>query len=105
MPRIVGYASDLTDLAHLFADRRKALGIPQRALDDAAGLQDGYVSKVECGTRRLGHISLPVLLSALGLRLIVVEAGEPLPASVAALVGSRQARCATPPRIATAEAA
>jgi len=95
--RVIGEVETRVDLARAFARRRVELGIGQRALDHAAGLADGHISKLECGTRRLGPVTIPTLLAALGLRLIrqgpddpllVVETGEPLPPRVQALVGS-----------------
>ena len=100
---VLGFAENHGELVRLLAQRRVDLRISQRALDDAAGLQEGYTGKIECGTRHLGPVSLETLLAALGLRLAVVEADQPLPARVEDLVGSRRA-LSPPPRILAAEA-
>jgi transcriptional regulator with XRE-family HTH domain len=86
--KVIGYATSLAELVALLAERRYSLGITSTALEAAAGLAQGHLSKVECGTKRLGHISLPTLLSALGLKLAVVESDEPLPLPVAAILNT-----------------
>jgi hypothetical protein len=58
--------------------RRKALGFPQLETDERAGLQSGYVGKVEAWLaekhgRGLGPMSLELLLGALGVGIILVE--------------------------------
>lgn len=50
--------------------RRQSLGIGQKELDDLTGLPDGYVAKLECGTKSLAR-SLDWVLEALGLVIIV----------------------------------
>ena len=47
--KVLGYATSLSELVALLAERRYALGITSRDLDAAAGLADGHVSKIECG--------------------------------------------------------
>jgi len=86
--RVIGTAATYPDLLRILAQRRRELGISQRALDDACGVPDGYVGKLEVGTRNLGPMSMQALLGALGLRIAVFEADEPLPARVQELVGS-----------------
>lgn len=60
------------DLLAALVTRRHDVGLPQRAVDDVAGLPDGYCAKLECGMKRLGMMSLECLLGALGVELIVV---------------------------------
>jgi hypothetical protein len=48
-------------------------------MDQIVGLADGHTSKIECGSKKLGDISLPALLATLGLRLTVVAYDESLP--------------------------
>jgi hypothetical protein len=70
--KVLGYVGSIPELVPLMAERRYALGITSRDLDIAAGTADGHTSKIEAGTKRLGHITIPALLGALGLRLAVV---------------------------------
>jgi transcriptional regulator with XRE-family HTH domain len=59
--RIRSYAQ----LTASLAARRRALGLRQLDVDEKSGLQGGYVGKIECGDRKLGDLSLPMLLAAL----------------------------------------
>ena len=86
--KVIGFAVTLTELVALLAERRYSLGITSLALDAAAGLADGHCSKIECGTKRLGPISLPTLLSSLGLKIALVESDEPLPLPIAAILNT-----------------
>ncbi len=96
--KVIGYAANLSELATLLAERRYALGITGLDLDAAAGLADGHVSKLECGIKRLGHVTLPTLLASLGLKLAVVESDEPLPSAIVALLASgRRGHAKRPP--------
>jgi transcriptional regulator with XRE-family HTH domain len=69
----------LEQLADVLRERRMQLGLSQTVVDDLAGLTGGYTSKIEMGVtnpearnaRRLGADSMPLLLGALGLELIV----------------------------------
>jgi len=88
--RVIGTAATYPDLLHILAERRRELGVSQRALDDALGVADGYVGKLEVGMRNLGPMSMQALLEALGVRILVAETGEQLPARVQALVGTLQ---------------
>lgn len=83
-------AAELTDVAmaetyrelidHISA-RRRELGLSCLELDDLAGLPQGYSSKLECyparHNRSLGIVSLPAILTALGLRMAVVKVEPP----------------------------
>ena len=69
---------DLGPLADVLARRRKALGMSQLELDERTGLQVGYVGKLEAWRtpkygRKLGNVSLPLMLEALGLALLLVR--------------------------------
>lgn len=68
-----GRAATLQELVPLFKEIRISRGINQRALDQSAKLADGYVGKLEVGTRGVGVDSVNALLSALGLELALVE--------------------------------
>jgi hypothetical protein len=86
--KVLGYVGSIPELVPLLAERRYALGITSLDLDAAAGLADGHVSKIECGLKRLGHISLPTLLAQPWLKLALVESDEPLLRSITALLSS-----------------
>jgi len=65
----------LEELILAFRARREELGLSQLELDDLAGLQDGYTGKIEAGPvrgRSFGEVSLPLILDALGVRLVLV---------------------------------
>jgi hypothetical protein len=51
--------------------RRKELGLPMLAVDFEAQLQDGYSSKIFCGSRNLGPLSFGALLKALNVELVL----------------------------------
>lgn len=68
--------SDYDGLIAAIVHRRHALGLSQLAVDQIAGLADGYTGKVEANVRRLGMMSLGLILQALGLKLAPVP-GEP----------------------------
>jgi hypothetical protein len=56
--------------------RRKALNITLLELDDLALLASGHASKLTCGTKNYGEVSLAAVLGALGAVLILVPAEE-----------------------------
>jgi hypothetical protein len=62
------------DLRAALAARRKELKLSQIDLDGVALLAGGHVGKIECGSKRLGDISLAAILGALGAALILVPA-------------------------------
>jgi transcriptional regulator with XRE-family HTH domain len=62
---------DYDELRRAIAARRHELGLTQLEVNFRAGLQDGYVNKIECGIRHFGDMSLGVVLEALGLELVV----------------------------------
>ncbi len=76
---VIGHAYSPNEIAKLIARRRYQLGISSRHMDQIVGLADGHTSKIECGSKKLGDISLPALLATLGLRLTVVADDESLP--------------------------
>ena len=83
---LVGFASSPKELAELLAKRRYQLGVASRAMDDIAGLADGHVSKLECGTKTLGGMSLPLLLEAMGCRLALIADDATIPAKTKAFL-------------------
>ncbi|MEJ0093895.1 MAG: hypothetical protein WDN46_20900 [Methylocella sp.] len=54
-------------------DRRKELGLVSLEIEEIAGLQQGYLAKIEAGMKGLGPLSLDSLLPALGLKFQVVK--------------------------------
>mgnify|MGYP001546986344 CR=1 FL=1 len=74
--RAVAVVGTYPELTAAIAARRRELGLTQLALDDRTGLPDGYVSKIECGLRRFGDLSMELVLQALGLRLVVLAVDE-----------------------------
>jgi hypothetical protein len=58
--------------------RADGLDIARTALDQIAGLQDGYSAKLLAprALKGLGAVSMPLLLEALGVRLVLVEDRE-----------------------------
>lgn len=70
---VIARVTTYEDLLKVCVARRKELGLPQMLVDEIAGLQPGYTGKLECGDKRLGPLSLPCLLQALGLVLAVVR--------------------------------
>jgi hypothetical protein len=79
--KIVGLAQTPREIAGLLDARKRELGLSNLALDDIAGIQQGYSSKVFAGVKGLGSMSLPALLGALGVRLAVVADDDLLPAA------------------------
>jgi hypothetical protein len=63
------------DLHRILRERAEALNVSRNVLDDAAGLQNGYTSKILSPrpTKRLGALSMGLLLQALGLKLVAFE--------------------------------
>ena len=72
------------DLVATLARRRHDLRFSQLEVDQNSGLQDGYTGKVESwnapSSRKLGHVSMPNLLAALRVSIVLVsDTGEILP--------------------------
>lgn len=71
---------DYRQLTEALAARRRQLGLTQLETDDKSGLMTGYVGKLECGVRKLGDVSLPMLLAGLHADLYLApRSGEPAP--------------------------
>jgi hypothetical protein len=74
---------DFNGLVLAMKARRHALRISQNELDDLTGLPDGYIGKVELSAtnpraknaRSLGQLSMPEILRALNLKLVLVDDG------------------------------
>jgi hypothetical protein len=63
--------SDYTQLVQVLDARRRQLGMRMADVDYKSGLQDGYAAKLICGMRKLGPVSLPLMLETLGLEILV----------------------------------
>jgi hypothetical protein len=91
---------DYDQLVGALAARRRALGLRQLEVDQRAGLQSAYCGKLEIKTRKLGPLSLPMLLAALDADLLLVPRSEAVPLEPRSL-GARDAgsfdRRALPP--------
>jgi hypothetical protein len=72
---------DYSQLREAIAIRRQQLGLRQLDADEKSGLQSGYFGKIECGLRKLGNLSLPMVLAALDLDLYVAPRSAVAPAS------------------------
>jgi transcriptional regulator with XRE-family HTH domain len=87
---------DYQQLTEALAARRRFLGLRQLDADEKSGLMSRYVGKIECGTRKLGDLSLPMLLAALNCDLLLAPrtGSEPAEARTgsAGLVGDHTHR-------------
>ena len=63
--------SDYTQLVQVLDSRRRQLGLRMTDVDYTSGLQEGYAAKLICGMRKLGPVSLPLMLETLGLEILV----------------------------------
>jgi hypothetical protein len=61
------------DLIEALRVARLERDISQETLSEIAGLPARYANKIEARTKRLGEISLPSLLGALGKALVLVD--------------------------------
>jgi hypothetical protein len=62
---------DYTELVQVLDARRRQLGMRMADIDYKSGLQEGYAAKLICGMRKLGPVSLPLMLETLGLEILV----------------------------------
>ena len=74
-PRIVGEFVEYSDFVQTVRNRVTELGIHGTRFDALAGWPEGYLSKLICErpVRRIGMTSLGPLLSAMGVKLQMVE--------------------------------
>ena len=79
-PRHLAEVRSYEDLQRALRERADALNVSRLTIDDASGLQSGYSAKLLAvrPSKRLGPATLPLLLGALGLKLLVVEDLEAL---------------------------
>jgi hypothetical protein len=71
---------DYDQLTSALAARRRQLGLRQLEADDLSGCQPGYQGKIESQTRRLGPLSLPMILAALDCDLLLCPRSPAAPA-------------------------
>jgi hypothetical protein len=71
---VLAEVRNLSELHRALRERSEALNLSRNGLDALAGLETGYSAKVlaQNPARCLGPVSLPALLGALGLKLLVV---------------------------------
>jgi hypothetical protein len=71
---------DYSQLTQALAARRRQLGLRQLDLDEKSGLQSGYSGKIEANIRKLGDLSLPMILAGLDADLLLCprSAGAPV---------------------------
>ncbi|MFO1101829.1 MAG: hypothetical protein U1E20_02870 [Methylocystis sp.] len=88
--RVFGEVRSISELMSVITRRRYELWIASLALDDIAGVADGCISKLECGTKRPGEVSPPSIMDALGIRLQVIVDDDALPARTRRAIGTSQ---------------
>jgi hypothetical protein len=78
MSGMLGEVASYSDLHRLLRGRANELGLSRESLDAVSGLQPGYSAKLLSPRpqKRLGVTSLPLLLEALAVRLILVADDE-----------------------------
>src|SRR6476620_3634046 len=79
-PRVLTEINTFEGLRLALRDRRVALDVSCETVDELAGIAAGHTSKLlsPTGLKKLGNVTLPLLLGALGLRLILIEDGPAL---------------------------
>jgi hypothetical protein len=70
---------DYDQLRAALSARRRALGLRQLDLDEKSGLQNGYSGKLEKGIRKLGDVSLPMILCGLDADLYLAPRSDVAP--------------------------
>ncbi len=83
---------DLSGLVSAMASERRRMGYSQLEFDDRVGLTGGHTAKIEAGYRGLGSISLPNMLDALGLVIVLMPAGDATGVTVQPVDRLRKAR-------------
>jgi hypothetical protein len=67
----LGPITQYGDLRRAVSLRARELGLRHLEVDDLAGLQQGYTSKLICGTRHFGSMSMGAILGALKAELVL----------------------------------
>ncbi len=72
-----GVVASYDDFVQAMVSRRHELGLVQREVDEIAGLQDGYTSKLEKwrspGGRVAGPLAMQLWMAALGLKMLPIN--------------------------------
>src|ERR1700722_10538037 len=82
---------DYSQLRSAIAARRRQLGLLQLEADELSGCQPGYQGKIECGLRKLGDLSLPMVLAALDCDLYLAPRSDTDPVAEQRSLGPRAA--------------
>jgi hypothetical protein len=70
---VLAIVSTPEQLRKALALRRHELGLKQLELDEMSGCQSGYTGKLEAGIKNLGPVSMPAILEALGLEMVLMR--------------------------------
>ena len=70
---VLAVVSTPEQLRKALAFRRQELGLKQLELDELSGCQSGYTGKIEAGIKNLGPVSMPNILEALGLEMVLMR--------------------------------
>lgn len=65
-----GLIKTAADMVALFGARAKELGLAHREVDEIAGLGEGYFSKLMCGARKPGAVTIERICGALQLAFV-----------------------------------
>jgi hypothetical protein len=63
------------DMVELFAARARELGLSHREVDQKAGLGDGHFSKIMCGDRKPGALTIERLCRAFDIAFAPIVVG------------------------------
>ena len=79
-PRQLGICQDYDGLHRILRDRAEELNVSRTTLDEAAGFTPGHASKLLAPRplKKLGAVTLGLMLQVMGLKLVVVEDVEAL---------------------------
>lgn len=71
--RVLGEIRNPGDLVGFVRQRLSEFEMTHMEADHLSGLQGGYISKLVCGTKNFGQVSLPCALGVTALKILVVE--------------------------------
>jgi hypothetical protein len=77
-PRVLGEFQTFEQLQPLLRARAEELQLSREQIDEIAGFCQGFANKLLAPrpTKKLGTVSLPLMIGALAVRLVVVEDAE-----------------------------
>jgi hypothetical protein len=73
---ILARVQSYSELRSALDIRKHELGLSNLEVDDIAGLNSGCFSKLTCGMKNFGPMSLDAVLGALGVEIVLVRSGE-----------------------------